>query len=80
MNDFDYEERTSSEQRDNFRNEPKNMENRDLGNRDLGALKRLDSIQDPGFRYMLKDRIGAGVYGDVYEGIDQQAGKQQCIN
>jgi len=57
------------------RSDPENMENRPR-NRDAGSLKRLDSIQDPGKRYMLKDRIGVGVYDDVYEGIDQQAGMQ----
>ncbi|KAK2587108.1 hypothetical protein KPH14_002873 [Odynerus spinipes] len=42
-----------------------------------GTLQRLDSIQDPGKRYALKDRIGSGVCGDVYEAIDQQAGNKK---
>lgn len=49
------------------------MEKRDR-NQNPGTLKRLDSIQDPGKRYALKDRVGVGICGDVYEGIDQQAG------
>lgn len=38
------------------------------------AVQRLDSIQDPGKRYLLRDCIGSGVCGDVYEAIDRQAG------
>lgn len=37
-------------------------------------LQRLDSIQDPGKRYQLRDRFGSGVCGDVYEAIDEEAG------
>ncbi|XP_043799289.1 neither inactivation nor afterpotential protein C isoform X4 [Apis laboriosa] len=37
------------------------------------AVQRLDSIQDPGKRYLLRDCIGSGVCGDVYEAIDRQA-------
>lgn len=78
MNDFDYGKRKASNDRyGNDQNERMKMENRSK-NRDEGSrtLKRLDSIQDPGKRYALKDRIGVGVFGDVYEGIDQQAGMQ----
>ncbi|XP_011703378.1 PREDICTED: neither inactivation nor afterpotential protein C isoform X2 [Wasmannia auropunctata] len=59
-------------------NEQSEMENRSR-NRDTGSvtLKRLDSIHDPGKRYALKDRIGTGICGDVYEGIDQQAGNKK---
>lgn len=77
MNDFSYgNQRNSNDWHDNVRNEQGKMGNQGK-NRDTGSvtLKRLDSIQDPGKRYALKDRIGVGVYGDVYEGIDQQAGK-----
>lgn len=51
------------------------------GGRDRGGgsgqdkLQRLDSIQDPGKRYVLRDRIGSGVCGDVYEGVDEEASK-----
>jgi len=74
MNDFGKRE---NDWHDNVQ-EQREMENRSK-NRDTGSvtLKRLDSIQDPGKRYALKDRIGTGIYGDVYEGIDHQAGTQQ---
>ncbi|KAI4482907.1 hypothetical protein M0802_013616 [Mischocyttarus mexicanus] len=42
-----------------------------------GTLQRLDSIQDPEKRYALKDIIGSGVCGDVYEATDQQAGNKK---
>ncbi|XP_015610405.1 neither inactivation nor afterpotential protein C isoform X2 [Cephus cinctus] len=42
-----------------------------------GTLQRLDSIQDPGKRYTLKECIGSGVCGDVYEAVDQQAGNKR---
>ncbi|RLU25647.1 hypothetical protein DMN91_001804 [Ooceraea biroi] len=77
MNDFDHEERrASNERRGNFRNESGNMENRGK-NRDMETFKRLDSIQDPEKRYILKDRVGFGACGEVYEGIDQQAGNKR---
>lgn len=80
MNDFGKQERKGerNDWHDNVRNEQKEMEHRGK-NQDTGSvtLKRLDSIQDPGKRYALKDRIGIGICGDVYEGIDQQAGTQQ---
>lgn len=79
MNDFDYgKQRESNDWHDDIRNEQREMENRGK-NRDTGSvtLKRLDSVQDPGKRYALKDRIGIGICGDVYEGIDQQAGTQR---
>ena len=38
-------------------------------------LQRLDSIPDPGKRFILKDCIGSGVYGDVYEAIDENEGE-----
>lgn len=80
MNDFSYGKRRASNDRyGNDRERRMEMENRsrnpdsDTG---PGTLQRLDSIQDPGKRYALKDRIGVGICGDVYEGIDQQAGTQ----
>ncbi|XP_043288364.1 neither inactivation nor afterpotential protein C isoform X2 [Venturia canescens] len=42
-----------------------------------GTLQRLDSIQDPGKRYMLNDVIGSGVCADVYEAVDTQAGNKR---
>ncbi|XP_012289083.1 neither inactivation nor afterpotential protein C [Orussus abietinus] len=42
-----------------------------------GTLQRLDSIQDPGKRYILNDCIGSGVCGDVYEAVDTQAGNKK---
>lgn len=77
MNDFGYgRRRGSNDWDDNFRDERKEMENRSRGrNVRSETFQRMDSVQDPGKRYALKDRIGTGAYGDVYEGIDQQAGK-----
>ncbi|KAL6443163.1 hypothetical protein ACFW04_002836 [Cataglyphis niger] len=81
MNDFSYGKRRASNDRyGNDRDRRMEMENRsrnpdsDTG---PGTLQRLDSIQDPGKRYALKDRIGVGICGDVYEGIDQQAGNKK---
>ncbi|TGZ39750.1 Neither inactivation nor afterpotential protein C [Temnothorax longispinosus] len=79
MNDYGYgKQQESNDFHDNVRNEQGKMENRGK-NRDTGSmtLKRLNSIQDPGKRYELKDRIGTGICGDVYEGIDQQAGNKK---
>ncbi|XP_077275817.1 STKc_myosinIII_N_like and MYSc_Myo21 domain-containing protein ninaC isoform X1 [Temnothorax americanus] len=79
MNDYGYgKQRESNDFHDNVRNEQGKMENRGK-NQDTGSmtLKRLNSIQDPGKRYELKDRIGTGICGDVYEGIDQQAGNKK---
>ncbi|XP_048508226.1 neither inactivation nor afterpotential protein C isoform X2 [Athalia rosae] len=50
---------------------------RDAGGGGGGTLQRLDSIQDPGKRYALKDRIGSGVCGDVFEATDLQAGNKK---
>ncbi|KAJ8686537.1 hypothetical protein QAD02_022331 [Eretmocerus hayati] len=46
---------------------------------DKPPLQRLDSVQDPGKRYQLRDRIGSGVCGDVYEAVDEEAGRKVAI-
>nr|XP_012228924.1 PREDICTED: neither inactivation nor afterpotential protein C isoform X1 [Linepithema humile]XP_012228934.1 PREDICTED: neither inactivation nor afterpotential protein C isoform X1 [Linepithema humile] len=72
MNDYE------SNQRSSIHDKQREMENRGRNQgTGPGTLKRLDSIQDPGKRYTLKERIGVGIYGDVYEGIDQQAGNKR---
>lgn len=71
MSDFAYGKQGDDDERGK-------MENRAQGER-AAIFKRLDSVQDPGKRYVLKDRIGNGVCGDVYEGIDQQAGKGRAF-
>lgn len=79
MNDFGYgKQQESNNWHDNSQNEQREMENRGK-TRDTRSvtLKRMDSIQDPGKRYALKDCIGSGIYSNVYEGSDQQAGTQQ---
>lgn len=43
------------------------------------AFQRLDSIQDPGKRYLLRECIGSGVCGDVFEAIDRQAGEYRFV-
>ncbi|XP_046822290.1 neither inactivation nor afterpotential protein C isoform X2 [Vespa crabro] len=50
---------------------------REKNTSDHGTLQRLDSMQDPEKRYALKEVIGSGVCGDVYEAIDQQAGNKK---
>ncbi|XP_012540143.1 neither inactivation nor afterpotential protein C isoform X2 [Monomorium pharaonis] len=77
MNDFDYGNQRESNDW-HVQNEQREMKNRGkTENTGSVTLKRLDSIQDPGKRYALKDYIGSGVYGNVYEGIDQQAGNKK---
>ncbi|XP_019699822.1 neither inactivation nor afterpotential protein C isoform X2 [Harpegnathos saltator] len=79
MNDFGYgKRRVNNDRRGNARDEQDEMENRSRNQDGKSAtFKRMDSIQDPGKRYALKDRIGIGVCGEVYEGIDQQAGNKK---
>lgn len=70
MSDYGYSgDRGTREQR-------RRRENReeDFNDRGRSAVQRLDSIQDPGKRYLLRDCIGSGVCSDVYEAIDRQAG------
>ncbi|XP_076669129.1 STKc_myosinIII_N_like and MYSc_Myo21 domain-containing protein ninaC isoform X3 [Andrena cerasifolii] len=70
MNDYGYGRRGGREDgRHGSRGEEGDYEERERG----ATLQRLDSIQDPGKRYLLRDCIGSGVCGDVYEAIDQQA-------
>lgn len=68
----------------NWRGSSQNLEEMENQGRNWdaghGTLQRLDSIQDPGKRYMLKNRVGFGVCGDVYEAIDQQAGIHHKTN
>ena len=71
MNDYGYGRRGGREDgRHGSRGEEGDYEERER----RATLQRLDSIQDPGKRYLLRDCIGSGVCGDVYEAIDQQAG------
>ncbi|XP_043670504.1 neither inactivation nor afterpotential protein C isoform X3 [Vespula pensylvanica] len=84
MDEYDYDRRGRSagagrragkprdpEEEDDFDIREKNMGGH------TGTLQRLDSIQDPEKRYALKEVIGSGVCGDVYEAIDQQAGSKK---
>ncbi|XP_015118625.1 neither inactivation nor afterpotential protein C [Diachasma alloeum] len=52
-------------------------ESRGAGKPGPGTLKSMDSIQDPGKRYVLKDVIGTGVCGTVYSAVDTQAGNKK---
>ncbi|XP_047350442.1 neither inactivation nor afterpotential protein C isoform X3 [Vespa velutina] len=83
MDEYDYDGRGRSagagrrpgksrdpEEEDDFDIREKNTSNH-------GTLQRLDSMQDPEKRYALKEVIGSGVCGDVYEAIDQQAGNKK---
>lgn len=69
MSDYGYGDRGMREQRRRRQNREE-----DFNDRGRSAVQRLDSIQDPGKRYLLRDCIGSGVCGDVYEAIDRQAG------
>ncbi|XP_054006011.1 neither inactivation nor afterpotential protein C isoform X2 [Hylaeus anthracinus] len=75
MNDYGYNRRGGREhdRRSRSRGDDDEPEDRDRRT----TLQRLDSIQDPGKRYLLRDCIGSGVCGDVYEAIDQQAGNKR---
>ncbi|XP_076230734.1 STKc_myosinIII_N_like and MYSc_Myo21 domain-containing protein ninaC isoform X2 [Nomia melanderi] len=73
MNDYGYDRRGGREydRRSGGRDDDGDREDRKT------TLQRLDSIQDPGKRYLLRECIGFGVCGDVFEAIDQQAGNKK---
>ncbi|XP_078049671.1 STKc_myosinIII_N_like and MYSc_Myo21 domain-containing protein ninaC isoform X2 [Augochlora pura] len=74
MNDYSYGKRSGRDDRRGRRNRDEGeYEERDRRT----ALQRLDSIQDPGKRYLLRECIGSGVCGDVYDAIDQNAGNKK---
>ncbi|XP_034173058.2 STKc_myosinIII_N_like and MYSc_Myo21 domain-containing protein ninaC isoform X1 [Osmia lignaria lignaria] len=73
MSEYGYGRRGGSDQRrSRSRGDDDNYDDRGRN-----TLQRLDSIQDPGKRYLLRECIGSGVCGDVYEAIDQQAGNKK---
>ncbi|XP_076658174.1 STKc_myosinIII_N_like and MYSc_Myo21 domain-containing protein ninaC isoform X2 [Halictus rubicundus] len=69
MNDYGYGKRRGG----GSRSEDGEYEERDRRTN----LQRLDSVQDPGKRYLLRECIGSGVCGDVFEAIDQHAGNKK---
>ncbi|XP_017799206.1 PREDICTED: neither inactivation nor afterpotential protein C [Habropoda laboriosa] len=73
MNDYGYGRRSGKEHRRGGRRGDED----DTEDRRTSTLQRLDSVQDPGKRYLLRECIGSGVCGDVYEAIDQQAGNKR---
>ncbi|XP_033328921.2 STKc_myosinIII_N_like and MYSc_Myo21 domain-containing protein ninaC isoform X1 [Megalopta genalis] len=74
MNDYSYGARYGREDGRGRRNRDEaEGEERDKRT----AMQRLDSIQDPGKRYLLRECIGFGVCGDVYDAIDQNAGNKR---
>jgi hypothetical protein len=66
--------RTEEDDEEDYRPEGSRGRSNAGGNRGQEKLQRLDSIQDPGKRYSLRDCIGSGVCGDVYEAVDEEAG------
>lgn len=82
MDEYDYDRRGRSAGAGRRAGKPRDPEEeddfdiREKNTAGHGTLQRLDSIQDPEKRYALKEVIGSGVCGDVYEAIDQQAGRQ----
>ncbi|XP_023317073.1 neither inactivation nor afterpotential protein C isoform X2 [Trichogramma pretiosum] len=44
-----------------------------------GGLQRLDSMQDPGKKFSLKECIGQGVCGDVWEAYDEEASRKVAV-
>ncbi|XP_071862177.1 STKc_myosinIII_N_like and MYSc_Myo21 domain-containing protein ninaC isoform X2 [Bombus fervidus] len=75
MSEYGYDRRGGSEQ--HRRGGGRGEHEDDLDDRGRNTLQRFDSIQDPGKRYLLRECIGSGVCGDVYEAIDQQAGNKR---
>ncbi|XP_076750741.1 STKc_myosinIII_N_like and MYSc_Myo21 domain-containing protein ninaC isoform X1 [Xylocopa sonorina] len=73
MNDYDQRE---DRRQQNRRRRNKDQDD-DFDNEDRNTFYRLDSVQDPGKRYLLRECIGSGVCGDVFEAIDQQAGSKR---
>lgn len=67
--------RTRGERREDNDEEYEEEDGRERGGGNVSNLQRLDSIQDPGKRYVLKDCIGSGVCGNVFEAIDEHDGK-----
>jgi hypothetical protein len=43
----------------------------------LPADLTFSSLQDPGERYAIGSLLGSGVYAEVFEATDQQAGKSK---
>lgn len=72
MSDYGYERRGGREQQ--RRRGGNRGDEEDFEETGRNTMQRLDSIQDPGKRYLLRECIGSGVCGDVFEAIDQQAG------
>lgn len=77
MSEYGYDRRGGREQ--HRRGGGRDEHEDDLDDRGRNTLQRFDSIQDPGKRYLLRECIGSGVCGDVYEAIDQQAGTVSAI-
>ncbi|OAD59027.1 Neither inactivation nor afterpotential protein C [Eufriesea mexicana] len=74
MSDYAYDRRGRREQQRRGGNRGDDEDFDELGR---NTMQRLDSIQDPGKRYLLRECIGSGVCGDVFEAIDQQAGNKR---
>ncbi|XP_035717983.1 neither inactivation nor afterpotential protein C-like isoform X4 [Vespa mandarinia] len=83
MDEYDYDGRGRSAgagRRPGKSRDPEEEDDFDIREKntsDHGTLQRLDSMQDPEKRYALKEVIGSGVCGDVYEAIDQKAGNKK---
>ncbi|XP_012245016.1 neither inactivation nor afterpotential protein C isoform X1 [Bombus impatiens] len=75
MSEYGYDRRGGREQ--HRRGGGRGEHEDDVDDRGRSTLQRFDSIQDPGKRYLLRECIGSGVCGDVYEAIDQQAGNKR---
>ncbi|XP_076302995.1 LOW QUALITY PROTEIN: neither inactivation nor afterpotential protein C-like, partial [Lasioglossum baleicum] len=75
MSDYGYERRGGREQQ--RRRGGNRGDEEDFEETGRNTMQRLDSIQDPGKRYLLRECIGSGVCGDVFEAIDQQAGNKR---
>ena len=71
----DYRTRGGSSRREDYGEEYEERDSRERGGGNIANIQRMDSIQDPGKRFVLKDCIGSGVYGDVFEAIDENDGK-----
>ncbi|XP_033207351.1 neither inactivation nor afterpotential protein C isoform X2 [Belonocnema kinseyi] len=69
--------RTGGGRGSDYDEEYEEQDSRDRVGGNVINLQRLDSIQDPGKRYILKGCMGSGVCGDVYEAIDEHDGNKR---
>ncbi|XP_051158327.1 neither inactivation nor afterpotential protein C isoform X3 [Leptopilina boulardi] len=73
----EYKTRGRNSRREDYSSEYDEGNYQERGDANFANLSRMDSIQDPGKRFILKECIGSGVCGDVYEAIDENSGNKK---